>query len=109
MNFSSDDLAALRTILREEIAAPGVTDRILTTAEAIAYTKHESLSAFYRWCSRWHLTSASAGRYARSRLDTALAREAEKRRAPKPAPRRPSPSKAAHRSSSRGVGHRSAA
>lgn len=89
MQFSSDDLAVIRAMLREEIAAPGVTDRILTVPEAIAYTKHESESAFYRWCSRWHVTSSSPGRYARSHLDTALQREAEKRRAKKAAPRRP--------------------
>lgn len=88
----STQLAALSAQLAELHAAvvrPPHTDRILTMPEAIAYTKHESESAFYRWCSRWHVTSSAAGRYARGRLDTALAREADKRRAKKAAPRRP--------------------
>jgi len=97
MHLSSEDLAVIRALFREEIAAPGVTDRILTVPEAIAYTKHESESAFYRWCSRWGVTSSAAGRYARSRLDTALDREAAKRRHPKPAPRRPEQTTAKHR------------
>lgn len=88
LNLSAEDLAALRVIFREESASPGVTDRILTVPEASAYTKHDSPSAFYRWCSRWHVTSSAPGRYARSRLDRALERESEKRREKKPAPRR---------------------
>lgn len=49
---------------------------ILTTAEAIAYTKHESDSAFYRWCERWAVRSEHNGRWARRWLDRALQREA---------------------------------
>lgn len=87
--LDESDLASLRAIVREELAAPSVTDRILTTPEAAVYTKHDSPSAFYRWCSRWHVTSSAPGRYARSRLDRALEHESEKRREKKPAPRRP--------------------
>jgi hypothetical protein len=81
----SSQLAELRSALR----APIVTDRILTLEEAIPYTKHESSSAFYRWCSRLRVTSARPGRFARSVLDSALEREAARRRQPKSAPRRP--------------------
>jgi hypothetical protein len=87
----STQLSALNSqlaSLHREIVAPTVTDRILTLAEAIAYTKHESDSAFYRWCSRWHCTSVTYGRFARGQLDGALAREAAKKRLAKSAPRR---------------------
>ena len=86
-----EDLAAIAAML----AAPPRTDRILTREEAMAYTKHESESAFYRWCTRWRVTSAAAGRYARGHLDSALDREASRRRAAKPAPRRPALAQAA--------------
>lgn len=82
-------IAQIRAVLREELAAPTVTDRILTVPEARAYTKHESDSAFYRWCSRWRVTSSAPGRYARSQLDNGLEREASRRRQGKAAPRRP--------------------
>lgn len=78
--FSPEQIDQLRLALRAELAAPAITDRILTLAEAIPYTKHESASAFYRWCKRWRVTSATYGRFARGQLDSALAREAEKRR-----------------------------
>jgi len=74
--------------IENEIERPSRCDRILTQAEAIAYTKHESLSAFYRWARRWRVTSAQNGRYARSQLDAALEREAQKKRPAKPAPTR---------------------
>ena len=83
------DLAEIRTLLRSELSAPPITDRILTQEEAIAYTKHGSLSAFYRWCTRMRITSAGPGRYSRGHIDSALDREAAKRRQPRPAPRRP--------------------
>lgn len=81
--------ADLLALIREAVARPTLTDRILTTTEAIAYTKHESDSAFYRWASRWRVTSAQNGRYARSQLDAALERESQKKRPAKPAPARP--------------------
>jgi hypothetical protein len=87
--LDSLDLDRIREVFRTEFAAPTVTDRILTLAEAMAYTKHESDSAFYRWCSRWRVTSASNGRFARSVLDGALSRESDKRRLSRSAPRRP--------------------
>lgn len=83
------DLETIRTLLRDELSAPTITDRILTRAEAVAYTKHDSDSAFYRWCTRWRVTSSAPGRYARGTLDSALAREAARRRPAKSAPRRP--------------------
>ena len=58
--LDESDLAAIRAIVRAEFAAPPVTDRILTTPEAAVYTKHDSPSAFYRWCSRWHVTSSAS-------------------------------------------------
>lgn len=89
MPLDPADLAQIRAIVRNELAAPLITDRILTQAEAIAFTKHGSTSAFFRWCRRWRITSAAPGRYARHHLDSALEREAAKRRQAKPAPRRP--------------------
>jgi hypothetical protein len=83
--------ADLLALIREAVARPTLTDRILTTTEAIAYTKHESDSAFYRWAGRWRVTSAQNGRYARSQLDAALERETQKKRPAKPAPARPAP------------------
>ena len=68
-------IEALRLIIRAELAAPTVTDRILTFAEAIAYAKHGSNTSFARWCRRWRVTSAQNGRYSRS-----LQRESERRR-----------------------------
>lgn len=73
-------LEQIRLIVRAEIAAPVRTDRILTFAEAIAYAKHGSRTAFQRWCRRWRITSGQNGRYSRSQLDRALQREAERRR-----------------------------
>lgn len=69
-------IEALRLIIRAELAAPTVTDRILTFAEAIAYAKHGSNTSF----ARWRVTSAQNGRYSRSQLDRALQRESERRR-----------------------------
>ena len=80
--------AELLALIREAVARPTLTDRILTTPEAIAYTKHESDSAYYRWARRWRVTSAQNGRYARSQLDAALERESQKKRPAKPAPQR---------------------
>lgn len=55
----------------------GLQAPVLTLAEAISYTKHESDSAFYRWCDKWQVSSGpTGGRYARRALDRALEREA---------------------------------
>lgn len=79
----------LRATLREVLAERRTrTDEILTLAEAITYTKHESESAFYRWCARFRVTAFQPGRFARAQLDRGLGAEAEKKRQPKPAPRR---------------------
>lgn len=99
MPLDNASLEQIRIVVSDAVAkllnAPAITDRILTQAEAIAYTKHGSLSAFYRWCSRWRITSAGPGRYSRGHIDSALDREAAKRRQPKPAPPRPSSERAA--------------
>lgn len=87
--LDSSDLDSLRALLRAELAAPLVTDRILTLPEAKAYTKHTSDSAFYRWAARWRVTSGSNGRFARGHLDSALVREAAHRRQGRCGPRRP--------------------
>ncbi len=79
----------LRAILRDVLAEPRArTDAILTLEEAIRYSKHESKSAFYRWCSRYHVTGYEPGRFARSQLDRGLRAEAEKKRQPRNAPAR---------------------
>jgi hypothetical protein len=83
------DLEQLRALLRAELTAPPRNDRILTLDEAKAYTKHTSDSAFYRWASRWRVTSAVNGRFAREFLDRALEREAANRRLGRCGPRRP--------------------
>lgn len=48
---------------------------ILTAAEAIAYTKHESASAFSRWATRYGVLNASNGRWPRHRLDAGMLKE----------------------------------
>jgi len=53
-----------------------VSDTILTTEEAVAYTKHRSDRAFYRWASLWAVRGHQSGRYSRERLDAALTAEA---------------------------------
>lgn len=79
----------LRATLREVLAEQRTrTDEILTPEEAMIYTKHDSESAFYRWCSRFRVTAFQPGRFARAQLDRGLRAEAEKKRQPKAAPRR---------------------
>ena len=75
------DLSAIRALVAELVPAVvrPVTDVILTTAEAMAYTKHKSTSAFYRWCRRWRVPGRN-NRYSRFALDAGLAREAAVRR-----------------------------
>ena len=68
-----------------QLVAPVKPGPVLTLAEAIAYTKHESDSAFYRWAAKWRIGSITNGRYARGHLDRALAREATTRRGTKQA------------------------
>lgn len=50
---------------------------VLTRAEARAFAKHRSDTAFDRWCSRWRVGPCSRGRYARGQLERALEREAQ--------------------------------
>jgi hypothetical protein len=77
---NSPEIVALAERLRELMGARAATDQILTTAEAVAYTKHESGSAFYRWARRLRVSSISNGRYSRPQLDAALDREARRAR-----------------------------
>lgn len=81
------DLVQIAALLRQQQAQLDALVKrtpagpVLTLAEAIAYAKHDSDSAFYRWCARWRVRSITNGRYARGHLDRALAREASTRRA----------------------------
>ncbi len=59
--------------------AVAVTSDVLTRTEAMAYVKRRSEGAFCEWCQKWGVKPADRGRYSRSRLDVALAREARKR------------------------------
>jgi hypothetical protein len=60
-----------------ELVAPVKPGPILTRAEAMAYTKHNSDSAFDRWCSKYYRGgSDERGRYSRGHLERALLREA---------------------------------
>jgi hypothetical protein len=58
------------------------TSDILTLEEAVAYAKHPSRWAFYKWASRWRVKPQSRGRYSRNVLDLAIAREAGLARTP---------------------------
>lgn len=63
-----------------QLIAPVKPGPVLTLAEAMAYTKHDSDSAFYRWAAKWRVRACAQGRYARGHLDRALARESTTRR-----------------------------
>ncbi len=85
------DLEQVATLLRQhdqkltELLKRTPVGPVLTLAEAITYAKHDSDSAFYRWCARWKVRSISNGRYARGHLDRAMQREAVTRRSAKQA------------------------
>lgn len=49
---------------------------ILTRREAMMYVRRKSLRAFYDWAKRWNVRPDTAGRWSKTRLDLALAREA---------------------------------
>lgn len=51
-------------------------DQVLTGNEAAVYVKCRSYRAFTAWCSRWHVHSCGQKRYARTKLDMGLDREA---------------------------------
>lgn len=78
--LDADDLAKIDALLAQRLAAAPPSRAILTLAEAIAYTKHGSHSAFDRWCRRWRVNSGANGRYSRAQLDVGLAREAGRHR-----------------------------
>jgi hypothetical protein len=83
MNAADLDLLADKVATRlSALKAP-----VLTLAEAITYTKHESDSAFYRWCEKWGVSTVARGRYSRRWLDRAMEKESTqgRRRQPKQA------------------------
>ena len=49
---------------------------IMTRAEAMEYVGRKSHAAFSAWCARWNVRAECRGRWSRTRLDLALAREA---------------------------------
>ncbi len=59
-------------------AAPMASPDVLTRAEAMAYTKRNSTTAFCMWCRKWGVKAGIRGRYSRQRLDVALDREARR-------------------------------
>lgn len=88
MSDTATKLSPKEEALAQRVAllvAPIKPGPVLTVAESIVYTKHESDSAFYRWCARWKVPSCAQGRYARGQLDRGLLREANNRRASKAA------------------------
>lgn len=74
MPLTDEDIAQIVRLIQPAAAA------VLTLAEAIRYTKHESHSAFYRWCKRWGVRSITNGRFSRPQLDRAIDRESRKAR-----------------------------
>jgi hypothetical protein len=74
MSFTPDEIDALAAaVVRHQRA---FESPILTLAEAVTYSKHESDSTFYRWCDKWQVKPVSHGRYSRRWLDRGLDREA---------------------------------
>lgn len=70
--LSDNDVARLaKAVVAEQraLACP-----VLTLAEAMAHTKHDSSSAFYRWAAKWGVPRKC--RYSRRALDRALELEA---------------------------------
>jgi len=49
---------------------------ILTTAEAVTYTKFKSRSAFHRWAAKNRVKRIQNGRWSKRNLDLGLQREA---------------------------------
>lgn len=69
---AAEAIAQRVATLLQAVRAP-----VLTLTEAIAYSKHESDSAFYRWCDKWGVPrQPRLGRYSRRALDRALEKEA---------------------------------
>lgn len=58
------------------------TAEVLTRAEARRYVKRLSEGAFCRWCQRFGVKPSERGRYGRTILDLALAREGGRVRTP---------------------------
>lgn len=58
--------------------APMANKDVLTRAEAMAYVKKNSTTAFCVWCRKWGVRPGVRGRYSRQRLDVVLDREARK-------------------------------
>lgn len=66
---------AVRDAMRD-MAQPTPAKSILTRAEAMIYVGRKSHAAFSAWCARWQVRAECRGRWSRTRLDLALAREA---------------------------------
>lgn len=81
--MNADDIELLAEKVSARLIA--LKSPVLTLAEAVVYTKHESDSAFYRWCTKWSVQAVAHGRYSRRWLDRALEKEGTqgRRRQPK--------------------------
>ncbi len=55
---------------------------ILTRREAMRYVRRNSTQAFSEWAARWGCRAEMRGRWSKTRLDLALAREAGTARMP---------------------------
>ena len=55
---------------------------ILTRREAMKYVRRNSTQAFSEWAARWGCRAEMRGRWSKTRLDLALAREAGAARTP---------------------------
>ncbi len=87
MPLDQEDIAVIESILQTALGVARKGAAILTTAEAIPYTKNLGKDGFYRWCKRLGVRSVTNGRYSRPQLDRALERESRKARFAKRQPR----------------------
>lgn len=76
MNTTLENIAQELAEVKAMIAVPRVTSAILTTPEARVYVKRKSNGGFAAWCARFGVKSVDHGRWSKSHLDLALAREA---------------------------------
>lgn len=67
---------AVRQAIRELPEWKPTVAPILTRQEAMQYVRRKSLRSFYDWAKRWNVRPDTAGRWSKTRLDLALAREA---------------------------------
>lgn len=74
MTLDPQDIAAIAAAVKQ--AGPAPTGLILTTSEAMAFLKIESLCGFYQWLKRHNVECSGRGRYPAHRLEQGLSREA---------------------------------